>query len=199
MKKQSVFKQPMTRFIADTMLSKLDKNAFDSDRVSALNLEYFCKEYLETDKLTEKGSMEIGNMLPLSEEFEDCINNSIWLPKNISKNIFTFRTPNRQGCFEDLSARQMNDKDAYKGKLDFYRHSATYVQSILNAREDYTTLLLHEIKSILSQPFDYDNQKKMHFCLNEFLTELINDGVDKQYLYECVYGFFVQRFNQSKK
>jgi hypothetical protein len=189
MKRQCIFNQPMPRFIADAMLSMLDKNAFDSDRVSALNLEYFCAEYLETDKLIDKGAMEVGNMLPLSEEFESRINKATWLPEEISKDVFVFRTPNKQDLFEDLSIRPMNDKDAYKGKLDYYRHSAVYVQSFLNTKKTYALMLLDEIEKSLKNPFNYDNQKKILFCLNELLTGIINDGVDKQYLFDCVNSF----------
>ena len=83
------------QFVADVFKESLFNYAFDSNKVPSLNVHYFCKDYINSAIRTEMGIIKDGNMVPLIEEFENIIKDSLWLPKGITDDVLSFR--NRQG------------------------------------------------------------------------------------------------------
>ena len=79
------------QFIADIFNESLFNYAFDSNKVPSLNLHFFCMDYLSTYKLIEESIMNDGNMIPLNEEFEYLLRQSIWFPYDYASRIMSFR------------------------------------------------------------------------------------------------------------
>ncbi len=167
------------QFVADVFKESLFNYAFDSNKVPSLNLHYFCKDYVITALRVEQNVIKDGNMVPLVEEFEYIIKESIWLPKGISGTVLFFR--NKQGFQIDVSKDKNVDISAC---AKYYQDSVTYIDSLLESNKDYPTVLLREIEDLLRSPtFSMEEKKTLYFCLREFLSEIINIGVSKAYLY----------------
>jgi len=167
------------QFVADTFKESLFNYAFDSNKVPSLNLHYFCKDFQNTALRAEQGVIKDGNMLPLIEEFEYIIRESIWLPDGISTAVLCFR--NKQGYPVDVSKDKNLDTSA---RAKYYQDSAAYIDGVLKSNNDYRTLLLKEIEKLLrSSTFSITEKRMLYFCLREFLSEIINIGVSKAHLY----------------
>ena len=167
------------QFVADTFKESLFNYAFDSNKVPTLNLHYFCKDYENTAIRSELGIIKDGNMVPLIEEFESILKNSQWLPPDISESVLFFR--NKQGFYFDVSKDKNTDTSA---RAKYYQDSTKYIDGILQSNDSYQTLLLNHIEELLrSSSFGIDEKKELYFCLREFLSEIINIGVNKAHLY----------------
>lgn len=177
------WKNPVTgekaQFVADVFKESLFNYAFDSNKVPSLNLHYFCMDFVNTALRAEQGVIKDGNMVPLIEEFEYIIKESIWLPKGISTAVLSFR--NKQGFLVDVSKDKNVDISA---RVKYYQDSAIYVDGLLKSNNDYYTVLLMQIEELLKRPtFSIAEKRMLYFCLREFLSEIINIGVNKMYLY----------------
>ncbi len=183
---QTKWKSPTTgertQFVADILNESLFDYAFDSDKVPSLNLHYFCADYIKTHALVEDGIMREGNMIPLVEEFECLVNKSIWLPCNMSNAMLRFK--NKNGIYVDASQDKAIDSNT---RSKYYLENTKYIQGMLEADNDYFSLLIDEIEKILNNStYSFAEKKKMHFCIRELLSELINAGVNKTHLYNQV-------------
>lgn len=179
------------QFIAETMKESLFDYSFDSNRVPSLNLHYFCEDYILTSSLVEEGIMREGNMVPLVEEFESIIKESVWLPKGISSTMLFFK--NKNGRFADASVDKSLEVSTRSG---YYLENAKYIKGVLEADDDYLHLLLKEIEDIIrGTSFTIKEKRELYFCLREFMSELINLGVSKTHLYNQV---IINLFTDSK-
>lgn len=196
--KKCVLNDKMSKFVAEAMKTALFDYSFDSDKVPTLNLNYFCNDYLSTQKMVDERIMEEGNMAPLCEELESIVSSSVWLPSNVSDEIFAFRTRFKHGEYEKINERKPDIENGYKGKLDFYRHSVEYLASIFDSDESYDILLLDQIEIMLRKEFSAENCKVALFCIREYLSELINKNVSKQYLFYKVNKVLFDRKRSSE-
>lgn len=123
--------------------------------------------------------MKSGNLIPLNEEFENIIATSPWLPEGIGSSIFSFR--DKFGYFKNIS----DDKNSTdEKKAEYYNECAIYVDSLLNSKNNYRKQLIETIESLLKAPsFDVEHQKKIFFCVREYICELINIGLSKAYIH----------------
>ena len=170
------------QFIADTINESLFNYAFDSNKVPSLNLHFFCMDYLSTYNAVEKGIMQEGNMQPLNEEFEYIVNQSPWLPSNVSSSIMLFR--NKQGFYKDI---QKENKLETKTRAAYYKESANYIIQSLSSDNNYLHQLLCKIHAILdSSTFTITEKSELYFCIREFCSELISLGYSKEHLYNRV-------------
>jgi len=170
------------QFIADTLNESLFNYAFDSNKVPSLNLHFFCMDYLSTYNSVEEGIMQDGNMQPLNEEFEYIVNQSPWLPANISPSIMLFR--NKQGYYKDI---QKESNLETKTKAAYYKESANYIIQLLSSDNSYLHQLLCKIRAIFdSSTFTITERAELYFCVREFCSELISLGYSKEHLYNRV-------------
>lgn len=167
------------QFVADILKESLFNYAFDSNKVPSLNLHYFCKDFVTTAFRVEQGVIKDGNMLPLIEEFEYIIKESIWLPEGVSSSVLFFK--NKLGFQTDISKDKNVDISA---RVRYYQDSATYIDGLLKSDKDYRIMLLRRIEQLLrSATFTFEEKSELYFCLREFLSEIINLGVNKAHLY----------------
>lgn len=167
------------QFVADVFRESLFNYAFDSNKVPSLNLHYFCEEYMIVYALYKEGIMQKGNLIPLNQEFEWIIDNSPWLPEGVSDSIFFFQ--NHEGTYQDK--KRDRSLDVAK-RAEYYNDCAIYVDGLLSSKQGYFELLIQKIKRILVESsFDVSDQKMLFFCIREFICELMNHGISKEYLY----------------
>jgi len=177
------------QFIVNLFRESLFDFAFDSDKVPTLNLHFFCKDYYITSNLIDEGIFDEGNIVPLNEEFEHIISKSTFLPKGVSSALFWTR--NKKGCFEKIDSKQEDSK-----KRKHYQENAKYVYSLLSANDTYINELIHTIISTLKQPtWGIDEKSLIHFCVREYICELVNLGINKKYIYNQTSN----KFNNRKK
>ena len=120
------------RLVMEVMEDCLFDYSFESYKVPALNLHYFCFDYMITYSLVKNGDMQEGNMIPLNEEFEYIINNSIWLPEGITKSLFMIKDKN--GIYKDIS-KDKNITTLQKAK--YYNKTANYIEKLLDTNNNY--------------------------------------------------------------
>lgn len=176
------------QFIVNIFRDSLFDFAFDSDKVPSLNLHFFCKDYSTTSSLIDDGIFEEGNIVPLNEEFEHIISNSIFLPKGVSSVLFWAR--NKKGFFEKIDPKQDDSK-----KRKYYQEGAKYVYSLLSANESYLNELISIIIiTIKKQTWSIEEKALTHFCVREYICELVNLGISKKYIYNQINN----KFNNKK-
>lgn len=179
------------QFVADVLNEALFDYSFDSNKVPSLNIHSFCEDYISTYQLVEEGGMQSGNMVPLDEEMENILSNSIWLPKGISESLLLFK--NNKGKTIDIR----KDATQKEEKTKYYYKNAKYISSFLESDDNYICLLMNKIEEILrGQSFDYQEKRELYFCLREYLAELIGLSISKGYLFNRVQ---VKLFNASAK
>lgn len=164
------------QFVAETIEESLFNYSFDSNRVPSLNLHYFCQDYIETYQNVEDKLMKEGNLIPLNEEFKDIIKNSTWLPNGVSHELL--KVKESTGHFKDIDNKEIPNTNKH------FFDNAIYINSILESKNNYRSLLLKNIETILKQSsFNYEDKKSLYYCVREYLAELINNGINKGHLY----------------
>lgn len=167
------------QFVADVIKESLFDYAFDSNKIPSLNLHFFCKDYLSTYNLVKEGTMKVGNMIPLNEEFENILATSPWLPEGIGLSMLSFRGKN--GEYQD-AFKDKNLDDAKRS--EYYSDCVAYINDRLDGKNSYCSLLLLEIATLLKgQAYGYEEQEMLYFCTREFLCELVNIGISKTHIY----------------
>lgn len=181
------------QFVADVLKESLFNYAFDSNKVPSLNLHYFCKDYMNSALRAENGVIKDGNMIPLVEEFEEIVRNSLWLPNGVSDAVLSFK--NKQGFYINVSKDKNTDVST---RIKYYKDSATYIDAVLQADMDYLESLLKQMESLLnSATFTIDEKKMLYFCTREFLSELINIGISKGHLYNETMTILFKNFTPA--
>ena len=169
------------QFVADVLNEALFDYSFDSNKVPSLNLHSFCADYISTYQLVEEGGMQSGNMVPLNEEMESILSNSVWLPNGISESLLLFK--NNKGHTIDIR----KDATQKEEKTKYYYKNAKYICSFLESDDNYLCLLMWKIEEILrGQSFDYQAKRELYYCLREYLAELIGLSISKGYLFNRV-------------
>lgn len=170
------------QFIAETLNEALFNYSFDSNKAPTLNTHFFCEDYLATYAMVNEAIMQEGNMVPLNEEFEHIVTNSIWMPACVSPSVLNFR--NKQGFFFNIKDDKNCKNIETAKRSEYYKDSANYICQLLSSDQDYSSLILKEINNILlSSTFTLEEKTVLYFCVREYVSELINLGYSKTHLY----------------
>ena len=92
-----------------------------------------------------------GNFVPLAEEFEQIINEDIFIRTSIDKEGVLLFTRDKNSRFRDLS------KEDIKSKIKRYPEIASFIKDICETENMYLTTLLDIIVSnIFTDNYSYD-------------------------------------------
>lgn len=169
---------------AESLEEGLNHYSYESYRMPSLNLHYLCFDILDTISSIKKKVLMDGNFLPLAEEFEFKILEDIVI-KEVMENENIFLRKNKYGDIYDLR------KSEIKNKINRYKEIARYIKNACETSDLY----FDQIKELLKQniffgTYSYENYKNIYLLSRVFLTELINRGYNKKYLFETVNEYF---------
>lgn len=178
------------QFVCDILKESLFDYASDSNKIPTLNLHYFCLDYISTYLLIEDGTMNIGNIQPLNEEFEYIVNTSLWIPNCISSSIFLFL--DSMGKARNISKEKNID---LKKRSEYYYECVRFIKGMLESDDDYISKLLNEIhQTLYCKQFTINERHILYFCVREYICELINIGISKSHLYNQVQKKLFSKF-----
>lgn len=125
--------------------------SYESYKIPALNCHYLCYDILLTSRDIERKLLMDGNFVPLAEEFEQIINEDIFIRTSIDKEGVLLFTRDKNSRFRDLS------KEDIKSKIKRYPEIASFIKDICETENMYLTTLLDIIVSnIFTDNYSYD-------------------------------------------
>lgn len=131
-----------------------------------------------------------GNFVPLSEEFEQILQEDIFVQQAISDDGTLL-------FLQDKTSRYYNLEDSeLKTKIKHYPEIANFIKDVCEANNIYLELLLDTlIENIFVEDFSYENSQMIYSVTRMLTTELINAGYSKEYIYFTVLDTFFTSTN----
>lgn len=137
--------------------------SYESYKVSALNCHYLCYDILRTAHDIEKKILMDGNFVPLAEEFEQTINEDIFIKSCIDNVGVVLYAKDKNGKYNDLT------KSDLKTKLKHYPEVASFIRDICETNNMYlSTLLEILVSNIFTDTYSYG--KRCGFSKRYFLV-----------------------------
>ncbi len=170
---------------AQSLVEGLFPYSYESYRLPALNSHYLCYDILRTAKDIEKKVLLDGNFVPLAEEFEQMAREDIFIKNYITEIDTLFIARDKNGDYYDLSESDM------KSKIKTYPEIASYVKNVCEVKDSYLHGLLDLIiDNIFIENYEFENSKIIYSISRTLITEYVNSGYSKEYLYEFVNDYF---------
>lgn len=164
--------------------------SYESYKVPALNSHYLCYDVMRTANDINKKILMDGNFVPLSEEFEQTLQEDIFVQQAISDDGTLL-------FIQDKTSRYYNlENSELKTKIKHYSEIANFVKDICEANNIYLEFLLNIlIENIFIENFSYKNCQMIYSATRMLTTELINAGYSKEYIYFTVLATFFTSTN----
>ena len=119
-----------------------------------------------------------GNFIPLAEEFEQMLNDDLFIGEIISDRGSILLTKNKKADYYDLS------QETLAAKIKNYPELAKFIKDLCENQNIYTQKLLKIIcDNIKEENLSQENKSAIYWASRMFVTELINYGYNKQYIY----------------
>lgn len=132
----------------------------------------------------------VGNFNPLAEEFEQNLNEDIFLCDMVNNKGTLLFSKDKNGNFYDIS------KENFKQKIECYSEIAEYIKDICESDYTYLNYLSSELRSnIFSENLTYENYNRIYILTRMLVTEFINFGYSKEYVHHTTINYF---FDESK-
>lgn len=153
--------------------------AFESYKLPALNSHFLCFDLIYTKDSINQKSITEGNFIPLSEEFEDMVDNDI-IFKNFLPTVDVMLKKR-----DKLRASIDYTKFDYKAKINKYSEAAEYMINISSVNNIYLNTLFNLlINCIFKDQCTYENLKLIYYLTRTLATELVNGGYSPEYIRE---------------
>lgn len=159
--------------------------SYESYKLPALNSHYLCYDITHTAKDIDRKVLMDGNFIPLAEEFEQMLKEDIFIKNNVDDKGTILYAKDKNGDFYDLSIGDL------KSKINSYPEIAEYLIDICETNNYYLSKLLELlIENIFCDSFDHDNRATIYTIARMLITDLVNAGYSKEYLYSTIENFF---------
>lgn len=159
--------------------------SYESYKLPALNSHYLCYDITFTARDIDRKMLMDGNFIPLAEEFEQMIKDDIFVKTNIDDKGTVLYSKDKNGDFYDLSTGDL------KSKINNYPEIAKYLIDICETNNTYLSSLLELlINNIFCETFSQDNRNAIYVISRMLITDLVNGGYSKEYLYSTIENFF---------
>lgn len=143
--------------------------SYESYKMPALNCHYLCYDVIQTAKDIERKVLMDGNFLPLSEEFEQTLNEDIFIKHNIDDKGTLLYNKDKSFNYYDLSASDL------KAKINRYPEIAYFVKDVCETGHTYlNTLLTLIIDNIFSETCSYENSSLIYTMTRMLISDLVN-------------------------
>lgn len=164
--------------------------SYESYKAPALNSHYLCYDINMTARDIEAKVLMDGNFVPLAEEFERMLDDDLFIGRIMPDRGVFLLTKNKNADYYDLT------EETLAAKIRNYPEVARYINDLCETQNMYLSTILDEIcENVSSQPFVKRNRMAIYNATRMFVTELINSGYNKQYIYSKVEEVF---FNPQK-
>lgn len=159
--------------------------SFESYKAPALNCHYLCYDINYTARDIDAKVLMDGNFIPLAEEFEQMLNDDLFIGEIISDRGSILLTKNKKADYYDLS------QETLAAKIKNYPELAQFIKDLCENQNNYAQKLLKIIcDNIKEENLSQENKSAIYWASRMFVTELINYGYNKQYIYSCVEKMF---------
>ena len=159
--------------------------SYESYKLPALNSHYLCYDITHTARDIDRKVLMDGNFIPLAEEFEQMLKEDIFIKNNVDDKGTILYAKDKNGDFYDLSIGDL------KSKINSYPEIAKYLIDICETNNNYLSELLGLlIDNIFCDNFDQDNRAAIYTITRMLITDLVNAGYSKEYLYSTIEDFF---------
>lgn len=160
--------------------------SFESYKLPALNSHFLCYDLTQTKINIDEKAITEGNFIPLSEEFEDILDNDIVLKKFLPSHGMLLRKRDKLKNLVDYT------KLDYKAKINKYAEAAEYIKEISGTNNIYlTTVFDLLINSIFSENDDYEILENIYLSTRILATELVNGGYSPEYISQVLKNTFL--------
>lgn len=149
--------------------------SFESYKLPALNSHYLCYDLLRTKLNIEQKAITEGNLIPLSEEFEDAIRNDIVLEKCLPSREVLLGKRDKLKNYIDYT------KLDYKAKINKYAEVAEYVKEICD-NVYLNTIYDILLENIFSEDNDFVTLRRIYIATRILATELVNGGYSLEFV-----------------
>lgn len=164
--------------------------SYESYKIPALNCHYLCYDVIQTAKDIDRKVLMDGNFIPLSEEFEQTLREDIFIKYNIDDKDTVLYIKDKNFNYYDLSTSDL------KAKINRYPEIAFFVKDVCETRNTYLNSLLNLIiNSIFSEKCSYKNSALIYMMTRMLISDLVNSGYSKEYLYSTVIDYFFKPQN----
>lgn len=159
--------------------------AYESYRVPALNSHFLCYDVCITADEIESKKLMDGNFVPLSEEFELMIKEDVLMKELFEEATSVFFLKNKNSDYYDLTNEPLS------AKIKYYPEIAKYIRDICEVDNKYISNLLDVIcDNIVADSFGPENQELIYIATRAYITELVNMGYSKDYIYSVAENMF---------
>lgn len=165
--------------------------SYESYKMPALNSHYLCYDVIQTAKDIERKVLMDGNFIPLSEEFEQTLREDIFIKHSIDDKGTLLYVKDKNSDYYDLSTSDL------KAKINRYHEIAFFVKDVCETKSTYLNSLLNLIvNSIFFEKYSYKNSLAIYTMTRMLISDLVNSGYSKEYLYSTVIDYFFKPQNQ---
>lgn len=164
--------------------------SYESYKLPALNSHYLCYDIVHTASDIERKVLMDGNFIPLAEEFEQMLKEDLFIKNKVDNEGTILYSKDKNGDFFDLSIGDL------KSKINNYPEIARYLIDICETNNKYLSELLGIlIDNIFCDDFCQVNRVTIYTIARMLITDFVNAGYSKEYLYTTIENFF---FNPSR-
>lgn len=164
--------------------------SYESYKLPALNSHYLCYDITHTARDIDRKVLMDGNFIPLAEEFEQMLKEDMFIKNKVDDKGTILYSKDKNGDFYDLSIGDL------KSKINSYPEIAEYLIDICETNNNYLSELLGMlIDNIFCDSFGQDNRAAIYTITRMLITDFVNAGYSKEYLYSTIEDFF---FNPLK-
>lgn len=164
--------------------------SYESYKAPALNSHYLCYDINMTARDIEAKVLMDGNFVPLAEEFERMLDEDLFVGRIMSDRGAFLLEKNKNADYYDLT------EETLAAKIRNYPEVARYIKDLCETQNMYLSTILDVIcENVASKPFEQSNRVAIYNATRMFVTELINSGYNKQFIYSQVEESF---FNPQK-
>lgn len=165
--------------------------SYESYRIPALNSHFFCYDMLSTIKNMEEKVLMDGNFVPLAEEFEQIISEDLYISNILSKEGLLLYIKDKKANYRNLI------NEDYKAKIKPYKEIAEYIRNKCECNHDYLKQIRKMLfENIFAENLSEENKKNIYFLTRMLITELVNGGYSKEFVYLIINKVF---FDSSNK
>lgn len=176
---------------AQTLEESTFHYSYESYKIPALNCHFLCYDVMRTARDIDRKVLMDGNFVPLAEEFEQMIGEDFFVKSQVSNSGTLLLAKDKSSNFYDLSQSDL------KTKIKRYPEVAKFVSDICEIDDNYyfDCLVRSVVGNIFVDTFAFENSDRVYKATRMIVTELVNRGYSKEYIYSTVTDFFYNPLN----
>ena len=171
---------------AQTLEESTFHYSYESYKLPALNCHFLCYDIMHTARDIDRKVLMDGNFVPLAEEFEQMVDEDFFVKSQVSTSGTLLFVKDKSANFYNLSESDL------KTKIKRYPEVAEFVRDICEVDDNFylACLIKCVVDNIFVDTFTFENGDQIYKATRMIVTELVNGGYSKEYIYSTVNDFF---------